>query len=129
MGVEGLYVTDSMSSMAVNPEHLGYGCELIFLVCPKEQIWDFSSFAQACTKWSDDIGILSGYKSHSSPLELSNKDGGSWLNDPGQVCPWGQVVHREGDTLEYDKVSHLVKRKDVFPGERGSFYLFSAFPV
>lgn len=27
------------------------------------------------------------------------------------------------------KVSHLVKRKDVFPGERGSFYLFSAFPV
>lgn len=61
---------------------------LIFLVCLKEQIWDFSSFAQACSEWSDHIGILSGYKSHSSFLELSNEGGRSWLNDPGWDCPW-----------------------------------------
>lgn len=68
-----------MSTMAVKPEQ---GCiwvmsmTLLFLVCLKEQVWDFSSFAQACSRWPDDIGILSGYiKSYSNTLELSNEGG------------------------------------------------------
>lgn len=49
---------------------------LIFLVCLKDKIGDFSSFAQTCSRWSDDIGIVSGYvKSHSNVLELSNEGG------------------------------------------------------
>lgn len=65
--------TLSVSSMAVKPEQ---ACIWVMSVTLKEQVWDFSSFAQACSRGPEDIGILSGYiKSYSNTLELSNEGG------------------------------------------------------